>query len=492
MDGVASVQPPLLQIENYSFCFPSYPGLQSSTLFNNLNFQLSKGEFKIIMGPPESGKTTLSRCLCSVYPGLIQAETEGRILIEGDSLTTRAACDWIDKIGLVFQNPDEQIVTTRVDDEAAFSLESLGMDPDEIERRMKQAFAEFSVPYPEDRNPLSLSGGEKKRLLLAVLRMQNPDLWILDEPLDELDREGQRFLLQSLATLAEKEDKGILMFSSKYHRVFDSIKADLSVLAEGRIIEREDTDDFPGLLRAQGLLPPKEVPEKDAPCTSGLSPLIKMTHLRFRYAANPDFSLNIEDFTLYQGETLVLAGPNGCGKSTLARLLCGLIESQSGTLMLDGEDAAPGVLNRSCAYLFQNPDYQLFLPTASEELELGLKNAGLSRKQRHMMVEEGLELFKIPGRDTPPSLMSFGARKRLQGGIYYLLKKRLYILDEADSGLNYRDYELIVRQLKAKGSTLLVITHNSEIPAIEGDRICFMSHGRIISEQPLKKEAVQW
>ena len=482
----------LLNIVNYNFCFPSYPGLQSRPLFKNLNFQLRKGEFKIIMGRPESGKTTLIRCLSGVYPGMTQALTEGRILVEGVPLTDQAACDWIDKIGLVFQNPDEQIITTRVDDEAAFSLESLGIAPEEIGERMKKAFAEFSVPYPADRNPLSLSGGEKKRLLLAILRMQNPDLWILDEPLDELDRDGQRSLLQSLAALAEHENKGILMFSSKYHAAFDTVEAGLSLLMDGRIIDRNGREDFPDLLKGEGLLPPGKIQEKKKPHSAGLLPLIEMEQLQFHYPDNAEFSLKIENLTLYQGETLVLAGPNGCGKSTLARLLCGLLEPRSGTLILDGNDAPPWLLNRSCAYLFQNPDYQLFLPTASEELELGLKNTDLSRKERNLKVEKGLELFRIPGKEAPPTLMSFGARKRLQGAIYYLLNKKLYILDEADSGLNYGDYKLIVSQLKAKGSTLLIITHNSDIPAIEGDRICFMSHGRIVSEQSLGKEAVQW
>jgi len=484
---------PLLEISDYHFCYPSYPGLESEPLFCGLDFSISRGEFWIVLGKPESGKTTLGRCLTGVYPGLCHAHTEGEIRIDGESVGSRSACDWVDRIGTVFQDPDEQIVTTRTDDEAAFTLESLGTEPDEIRSRMDHAFGQFGVAWKGARNPLSLSGGEKKRLLLAALEMQGADLWILDETLDELDREGQETLLGSLADLAGREQKGILLFVSKYREAFGNSGARLALLKEGRIVLRgEDHAPFRNLLREEGLLPP----ENPVPVNTGSSPaagkretvgapLLEMKNLAFQYPDNPDFSLNIDRFLLHEGETLLLAGPNGCGKSTLARLVCGLIQADRGSLSFAGSPADRGLLNRSCGYLFQNPDYQLFLPTVAEELELGLKQSGLSRQERRSRVDRAVELFHLPGRDAPPSLMSFGARKRLQGAVYYLLEKGIYILDEADSGLNFTDYCTIVEQLKGKGSALIVITHNSDVSRIGGDRVCRMEGGRITGQESL-------
>ena len=504
----------LLQIEDYHFTYPSYPGLKSRELFSGLNFRLDRGEFCIVLGTPESGKTTLSRCLAALYPGLTGAVSEGRILLDGEAVTSRSACDWIEKVGIVFQDPEEQVVTTRCDDEAAFIPESLGLPPAEISRRMERAFKEFGVSWPLERNPLSLSGGEKKRLLLSCLRIQDPVLWILDEPLDELDRGGQTFLLETLSSLAEKENRGILLFASKYHSSFESIDARIAVLQDGQIIPRENRADFQKTLIRQGLVPaarsvktventgPEDFADRSpaagvaengsvggGEASNTASPLIEIRDLKFHYPDNPDFSLEIESFSLQAGETVVLAGHNGCGKSTLARLLCGLLTPDAGSLLLQGRSGEKSLLNKSCGYLFQNPDYQLFLPTVADELELGLKRSGLSRKERKSRVDEAVTLFDMPGRDAPPSLMSFGARKRLQGGIYSLLEKRLYILDEADSGLNYREYETIVAQLKKKNCALIVISHNSEIPLIEGDRLYEMCEGRISATRDLTKGA---
>ena len=116
----------LLEIRRYHFQFPSYPGLQAEPLFSGLDFSLDRGEMRIVLGAPESGKTTLGRCLTGVYPGMTRASTEGDILVDGESVTSRSACDWIQTMGTVFQDPEEQIVGTRCDDEAVMALEALG------------------------------------------------------------------------------------------------------------------------------------------------------------------------------------------------------------------------------------------------------------------------------------------------------------------------------------------------------------------------------
>jgi energy-coupling factor transporter ATP-binding protein EcfA2 len=148
-----------------------------------------------------------------------------------------------------------------------------------------------------------------------------------------------------------------------------------------------------------------------------------------------------------------------------------------------GASVGRAQLNKSCGYLFQNPDYQLFLPTVAEELALGLKFSGLDKKLRNTRISQAIDLFRLPSSDAPPALMSFGARKRLQGAIYYLLDKHIYILDEADSGLNFRDFISIVSELRTKAAALIVISHDSNIQNLGADRVLRMDKGRIFEQE---------
>ena len=471
---------PLLKIEDYSFAYPSYPGLPSRPLFKDLNFSLIRGEFWVILGNPESGKSTLCRCLTGLYPGFTRAETEGRILIDGENAVNRSACDWIDRVGTVLQGPDEQIVCSRCDDEAAFSLESMGIPEDEIQERMDQAFRQFAVTWPVERDPLSLSGGEKKRLLLAGLRMQDPDLWVLDETLDELDVESRISLMNELGRLAGQEGKGIILFASKYSSVFERPGVRMALLEGGDILPLDSSEQGRNTLRQHGLISDQVLSlTEDSSGGTSSSSLLEMDNVRYAYPGNPDFILQVDHLRIQPGSVSLFRGPNGCGKSTLAKLLCGILDPDEGSIRLRGKTADKTALNRYCGYLFQNPDYQLFLPTVEDELALGLKHSGHTRHKRKEMVDKAVELFRLPGGDAPPSLMSFGGRKRLQGAIYHLLDKGIYILDEADSGLNYEEYRLVTEQLKKDGASLIIISHNSELHYGKDVVLYRMEQGRL-------------
>jgi energy-coupling factor transporter ATP-binding protein EcfA2 len=134
--------------------------------------------------------------------------------------------------------------------------------------------------------------------------------------------------------------------------------------------------------------------------------------------------------------------------------------------------------------MFQNPDYQIFLPTVFEELALGLRAAGIAQDVIRGRVEEAQRLFHLPPGDMPPALMSYGARKRLQAATYNLLGRRLLILDEIDSGLSYREFMSLISALASSGSGLLLITHDAALARAIAHRVIVIDEGRIVQDSP--------
>ena len=202
------------------------------------------------------------------------------------------------------------------------------------------------------------------------------------------------------------------------------------------------------------------------------NPVLKVADLCFSYP-DSDFSLNIENFALEQGKITAVIGTNGCGKSTLSHIIAGLLPPSAGTILLEDKPVSSEKLNRNCSYLFQNPDYQLFLPTARAELEYGLKLQKMDSCGIEKRVQEAIKIFGIEHPDAPPVLMSYGQRKKLQAAIYWLLNKKIVIIDEADSGISSKEYRQIIEAFRQSPANpaILIITHDIQLAALEADKI---------------------
>ncbi len=430
----------------------------------------------VLLGAADAGKTTLTRLIAGQIPRFTGGEVSGSIELHGQSLNGTKPYELLERVGVVSQDSNEQIITARCDTEVAFALESLGLPRQQIVQRVDEALDLLGLSGFRERNPSTLSGGEKKRLLAACLLAIRPPLWILDECLAELDTAWRVRVLD----LAADRGTTVLALDARCPEVLLERGSTFSVLAGGRISVTSERPDAPRLrsnLSSEGLLAPRA----RASGRSRSATCLSLESIRFHFGQS--FALRIEHLELSKGSLTALVGPNGSGKSTLGRILCGLLPPDSGRVFLDtgsGPRAASSrELNRAVGYLFQNPDHQIYLPTIREELALGLRRVGLSAADLEARIQEAIERFALPDQASPPALLSFGARRRLQAATYFLLKREILILDEVDAGLSYGELDSLLDALSAGGSGILLITHDPAVARASCDRVLMMHDGEI-------------
>ena len=514
-----------LVITDLCFSYPDYPGIAARKLFNGLNLRLPAGSMAVLLARPDQGKTTLCRVLAGLVPRFSGGPLRGAARLGEVELLDSRPYDLIDQVGLVFQHPGEQLLLSRCDSEIAFALESLGVERSEIGERTDAALRTMELERYRYETPKVLSGGEKKKLLIACLLAVDPLLWLLDETLEELDRDTKRRLLR----LLQERGRSTLILSAKWHELFREYVQRVFILEDGMvqsITAPMGTPEFQGVLLQRGFILPGEAlpaqgrsegspqggspqggqlqgrprerstPQDEPPqggprerSTPRDDVLLAAEDLLFRYdgvdrGGVPSFSLRVDSFQLEAGRTTALVGDNGSGKSTLGRILCGLLTPARGTIRIrkNGglEEAAAEDLNRFTGYLFQDPDLQIFLPTVFEELALGLRQLRLPAEEIERRVGEAVCLFDLPATGAPPSLMSYGARKKLQAAVYYLLDRPLMIIDEGDSGLSVDDFAKMVRIFQGQQNTLLFITHDSRLAEALADEVLQLRDGRFV------------
>lgn len=231
---------------------------ESEHLLKGVNLEIRRGEFVVMMGPSGCGKTTLSYCIAGIIPHTIRCEVSGRINVLGHNLASSPEA-LAGRIGLIFQNPEMQLVTTSVYEEVAFPLENMGMPRDEIEDRIRQVLDLTRLNGLEERSPSSLSGGQKQALALATMLALRPEILILDEPTSQLDPAGTKRITDLIVEL--RKNFGITIFAVEHRVEWASEHADrIIVMDQGKIfLDGTPSEVFANKLEAEkiGFRPPQ-------------------------------------------------------------------------------------------------------------------------------------------------------------------------------------------------------------------------------------------
>ena len=463
----------MIKLTNVTYSYPQ----QQRPALNHLSLSINEGESVCIMGANGCGKSTLALMLA----GLFQPQ--------GGQLEITDPSHAVLPVGLLFQNPDNQMVAVTVEKEVAFALENLGTEPDEMERRITETLERFRITHLRKRLTSELSGGEKQRVALASVMVLKPPILVLDEPDSFLDQAGKTFLTEELSLL--KRD--MLSFTeiriTQYSQVAEQydrliVMRDGSVVTEGHPSEILTNDEFciSASLRYSKLSDPAP-----SDTTPDLAPADeKLRHLStdklcFGYSGEPPIIHDLS-LTIVAGEILALAGPSGSGKSSLALLLCGLLKPTAGKIVLADADgvALPSEHRRgSVTALFQQPERQFFLSTCAEEIAFGPTNLGHDLTKAEidaMFTLVGLDVETFRGRD--PITLSGGEKRRLAFASVLSMRPRFVLFDEPTCGLDQEGvgrFEQLCRHLRQQGVGIVIITHDGDIIHHLADRVLTLS-----------------
>jgi energy-coupling factor transport system ATP-binding protein len=465
-------------VKNLSFTYRSWNGKPNQPVLEHLDCTFPANSKTLLLAPFDGGKSTFARILSGVCPKYIPGTLTGSLQIGSKDLGKTDPWDLLLDCGYVSQNPQEQFIATSVEDELAFPLESLGLEREVIAKRVDEALATWNLLPMRGSSEQELSGGERKRVLLAILQVVNPPFWILDESFDDLDIDWRTLLMKKI----KEDNHTVLVLASRYLSQFEGLFDRYALLENGKLRfgeKQEILRDFSSLCGddLENPLENQSIPtEKKQTLTCSD---LKTIRSRVSSIDEKPFTLRVPSFSLSSGDLTTLVGPNGSGKSTFSRLLCGLDLPIEGRFALDGNPVAAKTLNKTVGYLFQNPDLQIFLPTVREELSWSLKRRkNLSSSQIEQKVASCAALFDLQLEDTP-STMSYPLRKALQAAVYYLLDRPFYILDELDNALTYATALKIIARLRGNGAGILLITHDQNFASLVSRSTYSIADGKL-------------
>jgi energy-coupling factor transport system ATP-binding protein len=509
-----------VRIEDLTF---AYPGAAQPVL-RDVNLTIGAGEVVLLTGPSGCGKSTLALALSGLIPTRITGRMRGGVSLDATRLSQLNIHQIAQQIGIVFQNPDNQLTQLSVEEEVAFGPENLSLPAKEIERRVVEALAATGMLEMRREQIFALSGGQKQRVVIAAALAMAPRILVLDEPTSDLDPVGTQDVLQVLRELNACDGMSILLIEHKVDEVIawvdrvllmdrGSIVLDAppaQVFAESQRwhtmgvavpqlvqVAQSLPDVFPGappltLDEAARALEPtpyartlRERAEALPAAPSTAPPLMSWRDVDLVYDRHQVlFGVSME---LHRREWLALIGANGSGKTSLASLVMGFQDPTRGRIEVEGRPVRAGNISRqatSTAYLFQAADTMLFTESVENELRFGLRHRRAKPRDGEFSLEKILAITDLSAyRRTNPFHLSHGQRKRLAIGALLTRQPTTVILDEPTTGQDEQHARTFLQFLEGLREshhlTYLMITHDMRAVASYATRVVVLRDGRV-------------
>ena len=485
-----------------------------SVALDDVTLEVCRGERVCVLGANGSGKSTLASVICGLLaPDEGDVELAGHAVCTGGVPDLAAYRDARRQLGLVFQNPDDQIVTSVVADDVAFGPENLGVPRAQISVRVARELRRVAMEKYAHADPSRLSGGQRQRVCIAGALAMEPAVLVLDEPSSLLDVRGRAAIMRVMARLAAAgatlvhvthfmdealaADRVVVMqhghvalegtpgevFAAKNAQVIEALGLEMPFEARLAVALRQ-AGAAGGAIAAPGA--PSD--EKPAACAPAAEPLaILARDLVFSYGPDAQ-ALDGVSLEVPVHATTAIVGQTGSGKSTLLRLLCGLEAADAGSLTVCGINAATKrgrrQVRRAVGYVMQHPERQLFAQTVAEDVAFGPRNQGLSAAEVERRVAHALDLVGLADRrDVSPFELSGGQQRLAAIAGVLAMEPELLVLDEPTAGLDPRGrarLRALMADLAAHGVTLLQVTHSME-DAARADHVVVIDQSHVLA-----------
>jgi energy-coupling factor transport system ATP-binding protein len=525
MNNKISNTEPVIEFNNFSFRYY----VQSEPTLQDINLKIYPGQKVVILGPSGSGKSTLVHCLNGLIPFAYKGEIKGSLKVKGVETRTLDIFKLSKIVGTVLQDTDAQFVGLTVGEDIAFALENDCVPPEEMKKRVEKAAKMVGMEKFLNHSPFELSGGQKQRTTIAGALVDNVDVLLFDEPLANLDPATAKRATEIIDDLHRKTGKTIIIVE---HRLEDVLHIEVDrviVLKDGKIIADLHPHELmaSNILKGVGLREPLyvsalkyagvnvstsikpgyiktlELKEEDKQKIvnwfsttnysgeeekdSSSEPILKVENLNFSYERNKPVLKNI-NLEIREGEMVSIVGKNGAGKSTFAKVLCGFVKEDSGTITYKGRKLNDMTIKERAeiiGFVMQNPNQMITKAIVYDEIALGLRLRKVPEDRIKEKVSEVAEICGLkPFLSWPISALSYGQKKRVTIASILVLDPDIIILDEPTAGQDFKHYSEIMEflaYLNSLGKTIILITHDMHLIMEYTDRAVVFADGEIIA-----------
>jgi len=461
----------MIKLENVSYSYP----FRKEVVLKNVNCEISKGETVLFTGPSGCGKSTLMRVMNGLIPHFFQGDLDGIVEVNEIDNLKREVPNIAKEIGTLFQDPEQQFFTLDVESELAFGHEQCGVEPKKIQQIITATADELGISHILKSSIFETSEGEKQKTALGTVLSMKPGIILLDEPTANLDPQATIELGKIISKLKE-DGMTIIIVDHKLYwlqvfidRVFILDKGGIAEEGKVEVLHDKTIMDKYGL-RQTDISALRSIISKIPDVRVNNEASVKIEDLTFAYRNKPPIFEKCS-FGFPKGKVTAIIGSNGCGKTTLARILTGLNKVKSGNITIDGKAVSTKELVRRAGLVFQNSDHQLFMNTVKKELLTSGRH--LQKRERESRSSDLLTHFNLAEfADAHPQSLSGGQKQRLVIACALMKNPDILILDEPTSGLDGKNMQIIshvLRETAKFGACVIVITHDLELIATTCD-----------------------